>query len=114
MSEDPAVVFNLIFRTTGGPATYVTWTINGVNVSSLANNHYQTSQIVVPNSGLYIAGDYTNILTVSGRLPGVYGVSVTNDRTSQPVTPTTAITIIGSYLKCCAQCYYVHKITSVH
>ena len=110
MSEDP-VVFTLTFRTTGGPATYVTWTIDGNNVSTLEGSRYEPSQIVVPNDQLmqlYTAGDYSNILTVSGRLPGEYGVSVTNDRTSQPVTPTTNITIIGIYLKGCAQ--YVSKI----
>ena len=107
MSEDP-VVFTLTFKTTGGPATYVTWTIDGNNVSTLEGSRYEPSQIVVPNDQLYTAGDYSNILTVSGRLPGEYGVSVTNDRTSQPVTPITNITIIGIYLKGCAQ--YVSKI----
>ena len=98
MSEDP-VVFTLTFNTTGGPATYVTWTIDGNNVSTLEGSRYEPSQIVIPNDQLYTAGDYSNVLTVSGRLPGEYGVSVTNDRTSQPVTPTTDITIIGIYLK---------------
>ena len=95
MTEVP-VVFTLTFRTTGGPATYVTWTIDGNNVSTLEGSRYEPSQIVVPNDQLYTAGDYSNILTVTGRLPGVYGVSVTNDRTSQPVTPTTDINIIGT------------------
>ena len=107
MSEDP-VVFTLTFNTTGGPATYVTWTINGNNVSTLEGSRYEPSQIVVPNDRLYTAGDYSNILTVSRRLPGEYGVSVTNDRTSQSVNPTADITIIGIYLKGCAQ--YVSKI----
>ena len=107
MSEDP-VVSTLTFNTTGGPATYVNWTIDGNNVSTLEGSHYEPSQIVVPNDQLYTAGDYSNLLTVSGRLPGVYGVSVTNDRTSQPVTPTADITIIGIYLKGCAQ--YVSEI----
>ena len=106
MGEDP-VVFNLTFNTTGGPATYVTWTIDGNNVSNLEDSRYEPSQIVVPNEQLYTAGDYSNVLTVSGRLPGEYGVSVTNDRTSQPVTPTTDITIIGINLKGCAE--YVSK-----
>ena len=92
MSED-SVVFNLTFRTTGGPATYVSWTRDGVNISSLEDNHYTPSQIV---GGQYTAGHYSNILTVYGRLPGVYGVSVTNDRTRQPVAPATSITIIGN------------------
>ena len=92
MSEDP-LVFNLTFRTTGGPATYVTWTRDGVNISSLTNrdNYYTPSQLVVPNGGIYTAGDYSNILTVSGSLSGVYGVSVTNDRTTTPVTSHTIL-----------------------
>ena len=73
LNEDP-VMFSLTFRTTGGPATYVTWTRDGDDISSLEDNHlYIPSQLVVPNGGLYTAGDYSNILTVSGRLPGVYG-----------------------------------------
>ena len=95
LNEDP-VVFSLTFNTTGGPATYVTWTRDGVKISSLEDSQYTPSQLVVPNGGIYTAGDYSNILTVSGRLPGVYGVSVTNDRTTQPVTPTRNITIIGN------------------
>ena len=98
VTEEPTVS-TLTFNTTGGPATHVTWTIGGINVSTLDHSRYKPSQIVVPNDQLYTAGDYLNILTVSGRLPGEYGVSVTNDRTSQPVTPTTDITIIGIYLK---------------
>ena len=93
VSEDP-VVFSLTFRTTGGPATHVTWTRDGVSISSLADNRYTPSQIVLPNDGRYTAGHYSNILTVSGRFSGVYGVSVTNDRTTVPVTPATSVAII--------------------
>ena len=76
----------------------VTWTRDGDNISSLEDSHlYTPSQLVVPRNGLYRSGDYSNILTVSGRLPGVYGVSVTNDRTTTPVTPTNNFTIIGNY-----------------
>ena len=83
--------FNLTFKTTGGPATYVTWTRDGADISSLETNRYMPSQNVLQNNGLYTAGDYTNILTVSGRLSGVYGVSVTNDRTTTPVTSNIAV-----------------------
>ena len=113
VSEEP-VVSTLTFNTTGGPATYVTWTIDGVNVSNLEDRRYKTSQIVIPNDQLYTAGHYSNILTVTGRLPGVYGVSVTNDRTSQPVTPTTDITIIGIYLKGCAEYICVQNFHFQH
>ena len=85
------VVFSLTFRTTGGPATYVTWTKDGVNISSLEDNHYTPSQNVLRNGGLYTAGDYSNILRVNGRLSGVYAVSVTNDRTTTPVTSNIAV-----------------------
>ena len=71
----------------------VTWTRDGDDISSLEGSHlYTPSQLVVPN---YKCGDYSNILTVNGRLTGVYGVSVTNDRTTTPVTPTRNIIIIG-------------------
>ena len=105
---EESMVFNLTFNTTGGLATYVTWTIDGINVSTLEGSRYRPSQIVVPNDQLYTAGHYSNMLRVSGRLPGEYGVSVTNDRTSQPVTPTTDITITGIYLKGCTE--YVPKM----
>ena len=65
----------------------VTWTRDGGDISSVDDSHlYTPSQLVVPNGGKYRSGDYTNILTVSGSLPGMYGVSVTNVRTTTPVT----------------------------
>ena len=86
-------VFVLSFWTTGGPATYVTWTRNGDNIS-LSDSWYTISQAVqYRGRNDYSAGDYTNVLKVSGRLPGVYGVSVTNDRTRQPVT--SSATLLG-------------------
>ena len=102
--SDDQVVFNLTFRTTGGPATYVTWTRDGVNISSLRDNHYTPSQLVVPNDdGLYTDGDYSNILTVNGRLSGVYGVNVTNDRTTTPVTSNIAV-LLGIVVKLAWTC----------
>ena len=78
----------------------VTWTRNSDDISSLEDSHnYIPSQMVVPNGRVYTAGDYSNILTVSGRLPGVYGVSVTNDRTATPVIPARNIVIIGDLVK---------------
>ena len=90
VNENP-VVFNLTFRTTGGPATYVTWTRDGINISSTCHC-YTPSQTVLDLWSSYTAGDYSNILTVSGRLPGVYGVSVTNGRTRQAVTSNASVT----------------------
>ena len=95
VSEDP-VIFNLTFRTTGGPATLVTWTRNGVNISLSGDNHYTTSQTVLVNhKGLHTDGDYSNTLTVIGRLPGVYAVSVTNDRMRVPVKSNN-VTVPGN------------------
>ena len=74
----------------------VTWTRDNDNISSLEDSHlYTPSQLVVPNGGIYRSGDYSNMLTVSGRLPGVYGVSVTNVRTTTPVT-AGPITVRGN------------------
>ena len=85
-------MFSLTFRTTGGPATIVTWTRDGDDISSVDDSHlYTPSQLVVPNGGKYRSGDYTNMLTVNGSLSGVYGVSVTNDRTTTPVTSNIAV-----------------------
>ena len=101
LNEDP-VVFSLTFNTTGGPATYVTWTRDGVKISSLEDNHYTPSQNVLQNGRLYTAGDYSNILRVNGRLSGVYAVSVTNDRTTTPVTSN--ITVLGIVVKLALTC----------
>ena len=74
----------------------VTWTRDGGDISSVDDSHlYTPSQLVVPNGGVYTAGIYSNILTVSGRLPGVYGVSVTNDRTTMAAT-ASPITVRGN------------------
>ena len=83
----------------------VTWTRDSDDISSFEDSHlYTPSQLVLPNGRVYTAGHYTNMLTVNGSLPGVYGVSVTNDRTATPVTPTNNFTIIGNSLL--ANCMY--------
>ena len=74
----------------------VTWTRDSDDISSLEDSHlYTPSQLVVPNGGIYTAGDYSNILTVNGRLSGVYGVSVTNVRTTIAAT-ASPITVRGN------------------
>ena len=80
--------------TTGGPATYVYWTRDGVSISTRADRRYTTSQIVT-NVKL---GHYSNILTVSERLPRVYGVTVTNDRTGRPYVTPESVRILGMYI----------------
>ena len=63
-------VFTLTCISTGGPATTVTWTRDGVVATGA------TSQTVVDQ----VTATYTNTLTVTGRLPGVYECRVENDR----------------------------------
>ena len=106
-SEDP-LMFSLTFRTTGGPATHVTWTRDNVKiVISLANSTYTSSQSVRDHKESFVRGDYENILTVSGRLPGVYGVSVTNDQTTIPVVSN--VTILG---KVNPESMYIQLVTA--
>ena len=101
----------------------VTWTRDGGDISSVDDSHlYTPSQLVVPNGGKYRSGDYTNILTVSGSLPGMYGVSVTNVRTTTPVT-AGPITVRGNihpiysgirllHIVMCLKSWLMHACTS--
>ena len=63
-------VFTLTCVSTGGPATTVTWTRDGVGVAGV------TSQTVISMATV----TYNNTLTVTGRLLGNYECTVTNDR----------------------------------
>ena len=38
-----------------------------------------------------LTATYSNVLTVTGRLPGIYTCSVTNDRTAQPATASLIV-----------------------
>ena len=71
LTADPPV-FTLTCVSTGGPATTVTWTRDGAAVTG------DTSQTV---TGMLTA-TYVNTLTVTGRLPGNYQCSVTNDKST--------------------------------
>ena len=96
LSKDPwPVIFKFTFRTTGGPATFVTWTRNGVNISLSGDNHYTSQTVLVNHKGLHTDGDYSNTLTVIGRLPGVYAASVINDRMRVPVK-SGKVSVIGN------------------
>ena len=82
LTADPPV-FTLTCVSTGGPATTVTWTRDGTAVTG------GTSQTVVDQ----LAITYHNTLMVTGRLPGDYTCSVSNDRTDQP--SNTSLTVAG-------------------
>ena len=76
--------FTLTCISTGGPATTVTWTRDseaavGVRRSEIVNRE---------------TAEYTNTLTVTGRLPGLYTCTVTNDVT--PAGVSASITVQGT------------------
>ena len=80
LTADPPV-FTLTCITTGGPATTVTWTRDGAAATG------NTSQTVMDQLNII----YHNTLTVTGREPGNYQCSVTNDRTAQPATASLIV-----------------------
>ena len=74
--------FRLTCISTGGPATTVTWTRDNVTITEGTETHYVT-----------YGGNYTNILTVTERLEGLYTCTVANDRLS---TDSATITVQGN------------------
>ena len=74
--------FRLTCNSTGGPATAVTWTRDNVTITEGIETHYNTDN-----------GNYTNILTVTERLEGLYTCTVANDR---PSTDSATITVQGN------------------
>ena len=85
-TADPPV-FTLTCVSTGGPATTVTWTRDGNNVSNDAN-HVFTKTVTDQ-----LTATYSNVLTVIGREPGSYTCSVANVRTAPPAT--ASLTVAG-------------------
>ena len=77
LTADPPE-FILFCVSTGGPATTVTWTRDGAAATGV------TSQTVTSS----LTATYFNTLTVTGRLPGNYQCSVTNDRSTAVRTLT--------------------------
>ena len=77
-------LFTLNFTSTGGPATYVTWTRDNVTITEGAETHYDTDD-----------GSYGNALTVTGRLEGLYTCTVANDR---PSNDSATISVQGNNL----------------
>ena len=89
-SEDP-VEFTLTCTSTGGPATTVTWTPMGNDVTQLQNT---------------VSATYTHTLTVAGRVPGEYTCSVSNDRG----TATRSITVQGMWTFTYSNLYSVNDV----
>ena len=83
-------LFTLTCISTGGPATTVSWTLDGAAVSGA------TSQTVVDQQ----TATYHNTLTVTGRLPGIYQCNVTNARTTQPATASVTVASESSFDYC--------------
>ena len=82
--------FTLFGDTSGGPPTTYTWTRNDQVISN--NASYNISiHAQVNNTSVRMSSQYRSILTVTGRLPGVYQYSVTNRATSAMITNSTTI-----------------------
>ena len=71
--------FTLTCISTGGPATTVTWTRDSVSVT-------EGNKTVLDNR---TASQYTHILTVTGRLGGLYTCTVANNKPSEDLTEYT-------------------------
>ena len=92
VTADPPV-FTLICVSTDGPATTVTWTRDGNNVSY--DPTHELTQTVTDQTNII----YSNVLTVTGRESGNYQCSVTNDRTVQPQV-SASLTVAGEWTTC--------------
>ena len=86
LDRETPPLFTLTCTTTGGPASTVQWTRNGVALTN--GGRYSLSQTIV---NLQTA-TYENNLTVSGKYLGVYSIFVSNSRTPQPVTSQYNVT----------------------
>ena len=87
LTADPSV-FTLTCVSTGGPATTVTWTRDGSNVP------YDATHVLTQTVTNQLNVVYSNVLTVTGREPGIYTCSVTNDRTASPLE-SAPLTVVG-------------------
>ena len=75
-------MFTLTCTSTGGPATTVTWTLDGSQFLGGGS-----SQITDQSTATY-----SNTLTVTGREPGSYQCSVSNVRTASAITQQLTVT----------------------
>ena len=78
--------FTLTCISTGGPATTVTWTRDSVTVT-------EGTETVLDNRE---TSQYTNTLTVTGRIEGLYMCTVANNRPSHNVT-SAQLSVQGTY-----------------
>ena len=89
--------FTLTCTSTGGPATTVTWTRDSETVSG----EMFSSRTVLTDTR---TAQYTNTLTVTGRLGGRYQCTVSNNKPSQD---SAQLTVAGS---ACGNKLYVHIV----
>ena len=82
-------MFTLTCTSTGGPATTVTWTLNGSEIT-YDTNHTLTQTVVNTTTA-----EYNNTLTVTGREPGNYQCTVSNAR-GNATSPLLVVDIIGT------------------
>lgn len=87
--SESSPVFVLTCITSGGPATSVVWTRNGVPVGS--DGDFTMTQIILNTT----TSTYQNQLTVSGRHLGTYRVFISNSRQPSPVQ--SLYTVRGAY-----------------
>ena len=102
LSTDPPV-FTLTCTSTGGPATTVSWSRDGITLSD-DSNHDITSQVMDT-----VTATYTNTLTVTGRLAGQYECSVSNSRTPSGSTRSLRLgkALEIQHLYICKKCLVV-------
>ena len=94
MSFDPlSPQVTLTCVSTGGPATTVTWTRDGAAV------YYDATHVLTQTVTEQSTITYSNVLRVTGREPGTYQCSVTNDRGSN----TSQNFTIEGIIMCCMQ-----------
>ena len=80
-------IFNLTCISTGGPATTVTWTRYGrVVTDDIA--HDITSQVLIDGE----TATYNHTLMVTGRLEGMYGCNVSNNK---PSSSSRMLSVVG-------------------
>ena len=79
--------FTLTCTSTGGPATYVSWTYNNSAVIE-SSAHKITSQILTNAT----TATYNHTLTVTGRLVGEYECNVSNNK---PSSASRMLAVVG-------------------
>ena len=72
MMPHNGIMFSLICVSTGGPATTVSWTRDSIILT-------EGTETVLNDP---VTANYTHTLTVTGRLPGLYTCTVTNNKPS--------------------------------